>query len=161
MQGCPKLKGLKMEKKIDIIVADISKDIINKILELEKNNETLISDNQLNEYILNTNVITIIAKNDNKIVGFLIAKNLIDSIDLEYILVDKNSRNMNIGSHMLNMLFDASKKLNITKIILEVRKSNITAINLYEKNGFKIIHKREKYYKDNLEDALIMEKIII
>ena len=39
---------------------------------------------------------------------------------------------------------------------LEVRESNITAINLYESMGFKIYGKRKNYYADNHEDAYIM-----
>jgi ribosomal-protein-alanine N-acetyltransferase len=39
---------------------------------------------------------------------------------------------------------------------LEVRKSNIPAINLYKRFGFEIISIRKEYYSDNKEDALVM-----
>ena len=41
-------------------------------------------------------------------------------------------------------------------VTLEVRKSNLVAINLYQKLGFEIVGTRKKYYSDNREDALIM-----
>ena len=41
-------------------------------------------------------------------------------------------------------------------ITLEVRVSNIPAINLYEKFGFKSLGVRKGYYQNNNEDALIM-----
>ena len=44
----------------------------------------------------------------------------------------------------------------IKYITLEVRVSNVAAISLYEKFGFKSIGVRKKYYQDNNEDALIM-----
>ena len=44
----------------------------------------------------------------------------------------------------------------IKYITLEVRVSNIPAIKLYEKYGFKSLGTRKGYYQDNNEDALIM-----
>ena len=44
----------------------------------------------------------------------------------------------------------------IKYVTLEVRESNIAAISLYEKNGFKSIGTRKGYYQDNNENALIM-----
>jgi ribosomal-protein-alanine N-acetyltransferase len=41
-------------------------------------------------------------------------------------------------------------------IWLEVRESNRTARNLYEKLGFAPVGKRRKYYSDNEEDAMVM-----
>ena len=40
--------------------------------------------------------------------------------------------------------------------MLEVRTKNNIAISLYESLGFKVIHTRLKYYKD--DDAYIMER---
>ena len=42
--------------------------------------------------------------------------------------------------------------------MLEVRASNEPAIKLYHKMDFKEIGKRRGYYKEPVEDALIMEK---
>ncbi|MFT3699106.1 MAG: ribosomal protein S18-alanine N-acetyltransferase [Kofleriaceae bacterium] len=39
---------------------------------------------------------------------------------------------------------------------LEVRRSNVAAIALYERCGFKTVHVRARYYQDNSEDALVM-----
>lgn len=44
------------------------------------------------------------------------------------------------------------------QVVLEVRKSNIPAIKLYEGMGFKVAGERPKYYKDG-ETALIMVKL--
>ena len=47
---------------------------------------------------------------------------------------------------------------NISKVFLEVKKSNFSAINLYKKNGFKVFGEREKYYKDG-SSALLMNYV--
>jgi ribosomal protein S18 acetylase RimI-like enzyme len=49
------------------------------------------------------------------------------------------------------------KKENVKNLELEVRIDNITAVKFYEKNGFKIREKVEKFYP-NGEDAYIMDK---
>ena len=40
-----------------------------------------------------------------------------------------------------------AKKEKIKRIILEVSKNNIAAINMYKKVGFKKISKRKNYYR--------------
>ena len=45
---------------------------------------------------------------------------------------------------------------NIQNITLEVRKSNINAINFYKKHGFEEVATRENYYGS--EDGILMVK---
>jgi RimJ/RimL family protein N-acetyltransferase len=47
-----------------------------------------------------------------------------------------------------------------SSVYLEVRLSNISAIKLYEKLGFREIGRRSNYYPDSKEDALVMMKDI-
>ena len=55
-----------------------------------------------------------------------------------------------------------AKKEKIKRIILEVSKNNIAAINMYKKLGFKKVSIRKKYYRigPSLLDAYLMEKYI-
>ena len=57
------------------------------------------------------------------------------------------------------MIEFSTKDTKAEKIMLEVRESNISAIKLYEKNGFIEINRRKKYYGN--EDAIIMERNLI
>ena len=59
---------------------------------------------------------------------------------------------------MLKDLFSECRKKNIVNIFLEVRKSNLSAIQLYEKNGFNEIGIRNNYYqnRDGTENAILM-----
>jgi ribosomal-protein-alanine N-acetyltransferase len=48
----------------------------------------------------------------------------------------------------------------VPNIWLEVRRSNLTAKRLYEKQGFEAAGCRPRYYKDSSEDAIIMAMTI-
>lgn len=71
--------------------------------------------------------------------------------------VDDEYRGMGFGSMMMDFAVKLCEMSRVKNITLEVRPSNITAIHLYEKYGFKPIHTRPHYYQDG-EDAIVMEK---
>ena len=73
------------------------------------------------------------------------------------IVVKKDKRHQGIGQKLLQELFKLAKEIGLVKINLEVNINNTSAINLYEKFGFKSIGRRPKYY-NNINDAIIMEK---
>ena len=70
--------------------------------------------------------------------------------------VREELRHNKIAEQMMLYIYERAKELEIKWFTLEVRVSNIPAINLYKKYGFDTIGVREKYYQDNNEDALIM-----
>jgi len=87
---------------------------------------------------------------DNNPVGLISYSLIYDRIELEYIWVCPSFRCKGIASKLMDKML-SEKVLNIT---LEVRSSNISAINLYNKYGFNIASVREKYYGS--EDAYLM-----
>ncbi|MCP4726015.1 MAG: ribosomal protein S18-alanine N-acetyltransferase [bacterium] len=73
------------------------------------------------------------------------------------IAVDERHRRKKIGEKLLDFMLEDGLSQNITAAILEVRRSNTPAIEMYKKFGFVTAGVRKKYYADN-EDAIIMEK---
>jgi len=57
---------------------------------------------------------------------------------------------------LIQSLISYSRENGISAITLEVRKSNIPAITLYESFGFVRAGLRKNYYSNNNEDAIIM-----
>ena len=92
--------------------------------------------------------------------GFAIQSIAIDESHLLNIGVKKNYRRKGFGEEILNQIILSSKVMGCKKIFLEVRTSNIRAIKLYEKKGFRKVDIRKNYYKlrEGREDALIMIK---
>lgn len=97
----------------------------------------------------------IIAKINKKIVGFAGVIDTVDQLEITNIVVRKDFRKKGIGNELLTELIKLAKKNDKEKITLEVNNTNLAAIKLYEKNGFKNVGFRKKYY-NNTYDANIM-----
>lgn len=69
--------------------------------------------------------------------------------------VNEEFRRNKIGTNLLEYSINFLYSLNVDTISLEVRQSNLDAIDLYEKYGFSYSHKRKFYYNDG-EDALVL-----
>ncbi len=108
--------------------------------------------------LINPNSKYIMAKINNKIVGFAGIWKAVDDVHITNIVTAKKFRRQNIGSVLLtNLIQMAKEEKGITSITLEVNSTNIPAQRLYEKFGFKVVGLRKKYY-NNTEDAIIMTR---
>ena len=98
----------------------------------------------------------LVAKENNKVIGFAGVWTIVDEGHITNIAVRPNFRENGIGSMLLSSLIEHCKNWGCTSLTLEVRASNTPAQNLYKKYNFKEEGIRKKYYKDNNEDAIIM-----
>lgn len=94
---------------------------------------------------------------DNKIVGFINFWITFDSATINQIATKKEYRNKGIATNLLKHAETLLKKENVEFFTLEVRESNVAAINLYLKFGFIKISVKKGYYDDG-EDAIYMVK---
>lgn len=69
-----------------------------------------------------------------------------------------NHRAKGLGTLLLEETLRYANSENAKSLTLEVRESNIKAINLYQKFGFVEVGKRPGYYADDRETAIIMER---
>lgn len=97
----------------------------------------------------------IIAKINREIVGFAGVIDTVDQLEITNIVVRKDFRKKGLGNELLTELIKLAKENGKEKITLEVNNTNLAAIKLYEKNGFKNVGFRKKYY-NNTYDANIM-----
>ena len=65
-------------------------------------------------------------------------------------------RGQGLGEVLLAGMVLRGMTLGATYSVLEVRVSNVPAINLYRKYEFQIVSVRKGYYRDNNEDAYLM-----
>ena len=98
----------------------------------------------------------LVAKENNKVIGFAGVWTIVDEGHITNIAVHPKFRKRGIGNILLSSLIEHCKNWGCNSLTLEVRASNTPAQNLYKKYNFKEEGIRKKYYKDNNEDAIIM-----
>lgn len=77
--------------------------------------------------------------------------------DIVSFYVRKKYQNLGFGKLLLDFILELCEMSKCISISLEVRKSNLKAISLYERNGFEISRVRPNYY-DDAEDAIVYIK---
>ena len=118
------------------------------------------TENTVRDVIENEVYEAFVAENDGVIVGHTITMTTCGDTDILSIAVKPEYRRFGIGDRLMENLFESAEKNNVENIFLEVRRSNIPAISLYEKNGFEKIGERKNFYDLPREDAVLMKKTI-
>lgn len=147
---------------MDIIIREMEFNDIDEVLEIEKRTfstpwsrnsfEMEIKENLLSTYI--------VAEYEGKILGYAGMWTIIDEGHITNIAVDEEYKGRHIGNYLLLALIKYCASNGIYRMTLEVRKSNMVAINLYKKHGFEEAGIRKDYYVNEKEDALVMWKTI-
>ncbi len=106
----------------------------------------------------NPNCFYAVGIEENQVVGYAGITVIAGEANITNVATHPDNRRRGIGKKLLSHLIDICMENNFLLITLEVRRSNIAAIALYESLGFKIEGERKKYYSDNGEDALIMTR---
>jgi ribosomal-protein-alanine N-acetyltransferase len=93
-----------------------------------------------------------------ELVGYLVISRYVDAWHVMNVAVASDHRRRGIATTMMERLFEVTAGRGRRGYTLEVRVSNVGAVALYERLGFKPRGVRRGYYTDNREDALIMWK---
>lgn len=144
-----------MENNINI--THMNQSDIDGVFEVEKNCfEDYWSKQSFEKEFKNDVARYLVAKIDNKIVGYVGVWFVVDEGHITNVAVHNDYRGKKIGDRLIKELIKECSENNINAITLEVRVSNLVAQNLYKKYGFKLAGIRKEYYQDNKEDAMIM-----
>jgi [ribosomal protein S18]-alanine N-acetyltransferase len=95
-------------------------------------------------------------ESDETVAAYCIFWSLDDSVELLNITVDLPFRSQGFAKRLLQHLFQYGLKEEKNTVFLEVRKSNLAAIQLYQKFGFEVVQVRKRFYADG-EDAYQMK----
>ncbi|MBR4286201.1 MAG: ribosomal protein S18-alanine N-acetyltransferase [Clostridia bacterium] len=142
---------------MNIIIEKMGENYLSQIAELEKTCfSTPWSENALREELANQFSRFFVALCDGQIAGYIGAHNVVGEVYITNVAVFPQFRRQGIAEALIKKLMDLSQTENAEFITLEVRKSNIGAINLYTKMGFKEVGSRKNFYENPREDALLM-----
>ena len=93
----------------------------------------------------------------NLVIGICVFHIVLDEAQINFFVIDKEYRKKGFGSHLMSYLIKQCKRLNLSKLFLEVSNTNETAERFYSRFNFSTVGVRRNYYKDG-SDALLKEK---
>ena len=133
---------------------------VSDILSLDKENFSNNFEEEFYlEYIKNQRVI--VAEKEKNVIGYILFNQILDEAEIYKIVVLKDFRKKQIAFKIIEFLLNELKKSDVKKIFLEVRKSNIPAINLYKKCEFIDIREIVDYYSNPKENGIMMLKEVV
>ncbi len=144
---------------IQLLVRPISVHDLERILEIEQASYRTpwTSSDFLREISYNQMAYYYLVEAGEKIAGFIGMWLVVDEAHITNIAVSPDFRRQGVGEKLLLFALELAAKHGARCGILEVRVSNARALNLYLKHGFRYVGLRKAYYRDNDEDAFLME----
>ena len=141
-----------------VTISRLTKEDICQVVLLEEKflGETL-GEEMLNAELNNSAMCFLSTKEDEKVLGYIGAYVIEDSMEILNFVVDETHQRSGIGTLLFNTLLDLYPKT--LSVVLEVREHNQKAFNFYKKQNFNVISMRKHYYK-NGDNALVMMKEI-
>jgi ribosomal-protein-alanine N-acetyltransferase len=98
-----------------------------------------------------------VAETDGHIVAMLVLWRIIDEAHIATIATHPDFRRQGIGERLMIEALLRAREEGARHAFLEVRAGNLAAQTLYNKYGFITTGVRPRYYKDNDEDAILMD----
>lgn len=93
------------------------------------------------------------------LLGYYFCYYVLDECEIARIAVSGEHRRRGIGQLLFDHMLEVCREKQLTRMLLDVRKSNRPAIAFYEKNGFQTDGERKLYYGGRFpEDAILMSR---
>ena len=100
----------------------------------------------------------LVAVAENQVVGYVGSQSVLGEADMMNLAVAPDFRRRGIAEKLVDSLIQELNGKGIHSLTLEVRASNQSAQNLYQKIGFQRVGVRPRYYHNPREDAWILRK---
>jgi len=104
--------------------------------------------------------LVLVAEHGSQLVGFLVASMATLEWELENIAVTPLERRRGIASKLMNRLIARAQKDGASEIRQEIRVSNLAAQRLGQATGFQQQGRRNGYYREPAEDALLFKYLV-
>ena len=96
------------------------------------------------------------AELDGKLVGMIVVWLIVDEAHVATVATHPDHRRQGIGRRLLAHALRQIMQDGARSSFLEVRESNLAAQEMYRKFGYETTGRRRHYYRDNDEDAILM-----
>ena len=103
------------------------------------------------------NCIGMVAEHDDRIVGFMIYELHKTRLHVLNFAVAREARRLGVGTQMIDKLIGKLSQQRRSRILLEVRETNLAAQLFFRKCGFRAVSVLRDFYEDTTEDAYLMQ----
>ncbi len=103
------------------------------------------------------NCIGMVAEHDDKVVGFMIYELHKTRLHILNFAVADTQRLQGVGRQMASKLISKLSQQRRSRIVLEVRETNLSAQLFFKNQGFRAVTVLRDFYDDTPEDAYIMQ----
>ena len=97
-----------------------------------------------------------VAESGGRIAAMLVLWLIIDEAHIATIATHPDFRRQGMGEQLMIAALVSARNEGAERAFLEVRAGNAGALGMYKKYGFVVVGVRPRYYKDNDEDAILM-----
>jgi ribosomal-protein-alanine N-acetyltransferase len=120
------------------------------------------SERSFEELLVSRAAIFLVAtRPDSEIIfGYVIGYAVSDQAEILNLAVIGSARRHGIGGALLDAAIEAVSERGAPEIFLDVRESNKAALGLYRSRGFAEFGLRQRYYRNPVEDALVLRRAI-
>lgn len=102
------------------------------------------------------NCIGMVAEHDNRVVGFMIYELNQNHLHILNFAVRPDYRRKDVGRRMADKLIGKLSQQRRSRVVLEVRETNLAAQVFFRKMGFRATSVLRDFYDDTTEDAYVM-----
>ena len=107
-------------------------------------------------YICRDSGMCFCAVDDSGVIGYVLGQIIPPEAEIYRIAVSPQRRQRGIGYRLLSFALKTERGRGLETTFLEVRSKNAPARALYRAHGFKEVSVRKNYYKNPVDDAIIM-----
>ena len=144
---------------MELVIKPLTKEYVDQVCILEEEAFSMPWHREsFLEMISNKNACYLVGIINGDVVASCGLRNIVGDGEITNVVTAANMRGKGIGRKMLLKLMERGIQMGVEAFTLEVRKSNETAIHLYEELGFVSEGVRKNFYEEPVEDALIMWK---
>ncbi len=163
-RDCADKLGDFLKKFLDSITMNIEpmqEKHIKEIAELERVSFSVPwSEDGLRSELTNETAHFLVATAEDRLLGYIGVHEICGEAYITNVAVQPEYRRLGIGETLIDAATHGAKQRNCDFISLEVRISNVPAIELYKKEGYNIVGQRKNFYSNPTEDAYIMTRYL-
>ena len=146
---------------MEIRITDAREELLPQIQRIEQQSFSVPwTDAMLRMQLQPDSHVFLTAETDEGVVGYVGMLYVLDEGYISNVAVRPDKRRRGVADALLDALEARARTLLLRFMTLEVRRSNESALALYEKHGYRVVGCRKNYYENPTEDALLMTLVL-